>query len=291
MNEYFVLNDGTKLPKIGFGTYNEEFEDNRDSILKAIEIGYRFFDTASLYETERSLGAAVKDSGIARSDVIIETKLWIDEMGADGARIALAKSLDRLQTDYIDIYMMHWPRQTGADGEKWRELDIETYHAMEDMVRQGLVKRLGLSNFLPHHLKNILDNCEIRPVVDQMELHPGYSQEAAVAYCKSENVLPMAWSPLGRGRENATIGNSILVRLADRYGKSIQQINLRFLLQKGILPIPKASSEAHMRANLEVFDFELTEEDMSMLTCMPQTAWLGEHPDFVIPGRKSNPDN
>ena len=116
MNEYFVLNDGTKLPKIGFGTYNEEFEDNRASILKAIETGYRFFDTASLYETEKSLGAAVRDSGIARSDVIIETKLWVDEMGADGARIALAKSLDRLQTDYIDIYMMHWPRQTGADG-------------------------------------------------------------------------------------------------------------------------------------------------------------------------------
>ena len=291
MNEFYVLNDGTKIPKIGFGTYNEEFEDNKASILTAIECGYRFFDTASLYETERSLGAAIKDSGIARSDVMIETKLWIDEMGAEAAKTAVAKSLDRLQTDYIDIYMMHWPRQTGADDENWKELDIETWHAMEDMVRQGLVRRLGLSNFLPHHLKNMLDNCEIRPVADQLELHPGYSQEAAVAYCKAENVQPMAWSPLGRGRENATIGNSILVRLADKYGKSIQQINLRFLLQKGILPIPKASSEAHMRSNLEVFDFELTEDDMSMLTCMPQTAWLGEHPDFVIPDRKSNPDN
>ena len=291
MNEFYVLNDGTKIPKIGFGTYNEEFEDNKASILTAIECGYRFFDTASLYETERSLGAAIKDSGIARSDVMIETKLRIDEMGAEAAKTAVAKSLDRLQTDYIDIYMMHWPRQTGADDENWKELDIETWHAMEDMVRQGLVRRLGLSNFLPHHLKNILDNCEIRPVADQLELHPGYSQEAAVAYCKAENVQPMAWSPLGRGRENATIGNSILVRLADKYGKSIQQINLRFLLQKGILPIPKASSEAHMRSNLEVVDFGLTEDDMSMLTCMPQTAWLGEHPDFVIPDRKSNPDN
>lgn len=212
-------------------------------------------------------------------------------MGEKNAKKALDRSLERLQMDYVDIYMMHWPRQTGSDDENWKELDIETYKAMEEMVKQGRVRRLGLSNFLPHHLKNILENCTIRPVVDQMELHPGYSQEAAVAYCKENDVLPMAWSPLGRGRENATIGNAILVRLSKKYGKSIQQINLKFLLQKGILPIPKASSVEHMKANLNVFDFELSEEDISMLSCMPQTAWLLEHPDFAIPERKSNPDN
>ncbi len=291
MNEFYTLRDGFKIPKIGFGTYNEEFADNKAVIIQAIECGYRFFDTASLYETERSLGNALKESGIARTDVIIETKLWIDEMGVENVRKAFDKSLNRLQTDYIDIYMMHWPRQTGADDEKWKELDTETWFAMERLVRQGKVKHLGLSNFLPHHLKNIIENSSIKPVVDQLELHPGYSQEAAVAYCKANDVLPMAWSPLGRGRENATIGNSILVRLAEKYGKSIQQINLRFLLQKGILPIPKASSVAHMKANLEVFDFELSEDDMAMLSYMPQTAWLGEHPDFVIPTRKSNPNN
>ena len=291
MNEFYTLNDGTKIPKIGFGTYNEEFADNTATIIKAIECGYRFFDTASLYETERPLGNALKESGIARQDVIIETKLWIDEMGAENVKTAFEKSLNRLQTDYIDIYMMHWPRQTGADDEKWKELDIETWMAMERLVRHGKVKRLGLSNFLPHHLKNILENSTIKPVVDQLELHPGYSQEGAVAFCKANDVLPMAWSPLGRGRENATMGNAILVRLAEKYCKSIQQINLRFLLQKGILPIPKASSEAHMKANLEVFDFELSEDDMAMLSYMPQTAWLGEHPDCVIPTRKSNPAN
>ena len=291
MNEFYTLNDGTTIPKIGFGTYNEEFMDNRKVVLNAIECGYRFFDTASLYETERSLGNALIESGISRSEVIIETKLWIDEMGAENVEKAFERSLNRLQTDYVDIYMIHWPRQTGKDDENWKVLDIETWQAMEKLVERGKVKRLGLSNFLPHHLKNILDNCRIKPVVDQLELHPGYSQEKAVAYCQDNDILPMAWSPLGRGRENATIGNSILVRLADKYGRSVQQINLRFLLQKGILPIPKASSPEHMKSNMEVFDFELSEDDISMLSCMPQTAWLGEHPDFVIPDRKSNPDN
>ncbi len=291
MNEFYILNDGTTIPKIGFGTYNEEFMDNRKVVLNAIECGYRFFDTASLYETERSLGNALIESGISRSEVIIETKLWIDEMGAENVEKAFERSLNRLQTDYVDIYMIHWPRQTGKDDENWKILDIETWQAMEKLVERGKVKRLGLSNFLPHHLKNILDNCRIKPVVDQLELHPGYSQEKAVAYCQDNDILPMAWSPLGRGRENATIGNSILVRLADKYGRSVQQINLRFLLQKGILPIPKASSPEHMKSNMEVFDFELSEDDISMLSCMPQTAWLGEHPDFVIPDRKSNPDN
>lgn len=291
MTRFYTLNDGTLIPNIGFGTYNEEFMDNRKIVLQAIECGYRFFDTASLYETERSLGNALIESGISRSEVIIETKLWIDEMGAENVEKAFERSINRLQTDYVDIYMIHWPRQTGKDDEKWKTLDIETWQAMEKLVEKGKVKRLGLSNFLPHHLKNILDNCKIRPVVDQLEIHPGYSQEKAVAYCLDNDVLPMAWSPLGRGRENATIGNSILVRLAGKYGKSVQQINLRFLLQKGILPIPKASTPEHMRSNMEVFDFELSEDDVSMLSCMPQTAWLGEHPDFVIPDRKSNPDN
>ncbi len=285
--EYFTLVDGFSIPKIGFGTYNENRGDNKDSILQAMECGYRFFDTASIYGTESYLGEAFRESGLKRSEVVIETKLWIDEMGSKNARDALERSLNRLQMDYVDIYMIHWPRQTGADDENWKELEIETWRSMEDMVREGKVKRLGLSNFLPHHIKNILENCEIRPVVDQLEIHPGYSQEAAVACCKSNEVLPMAWSPLGHGRQNATIGNSVLVRMAEKYGRSIQQICLRFLLQKGVLPIPKASSVEHMRSNLEVFDFNISEDDIAMLSYMPQTAWLGEHPDFAIPQARS----
>ncbi|MCR5651759.1 MAG: aldo/keto reductase [Lachnospiraceae bacterium] len=291
MENYFTLSDGAKLPRIGFGTYNEEFSDNTKAIETAIECGYRFFDTASLYETERYLGAAVRSSGLKREDFIIETKLWIDEMGYEGAKAAIEKSLKRLDMDYVDIYMIHWPRQTGKDDEDWKKLDIETWKAMEEMVDDGRVKRLGVSNFLPHHLQNLLDNCRIAPVVDQLELHPGCSQERALHYCMKNKVLPMAWSPLGRGRENALAGNEILPKLAKKYGRSIQQICLRFLIQRGILPIPKATTKEHMQSNLEVFDFALDGDDLSMLTNMPQTTWLGEHPDFHIPQMKSNPEN
>ncbi len=291
IDKFFKLNDGTQIPQLGFGTYNEEMQDNYEAIRTAIDCGYRFFDTASLYETERCLGRAIKDSGIPRDEFIVETKLWIDEMGYDGAKAAFEKSLKRLDMDFVDIYMIHWPRETGAPDEDWKTKDNETWKAMEELVKEGRVGRLGLSNFLPHHLKNIIDNCSILPVVVQLELHPGYSQEAAVAYAKEQKVLPMAWSPLGRGRENAIIGNGILPRFAEKYGKSVQQINLRFLIQKGILPIPKATSEAHMKANMDIFDFEISEEDISILSCMPQTTWLSEHPDFAIPTKKSNPEN
>ncbi len=288
MERTFTLNDGAQIPQIGFGTYNDAFADNKAAILQAMECGYRFFDTASLYETERALGNAVKESGILREELIIETKLWTDEMGAENVAPALERSLERLKTDYVDIYMIHWPRQSGAENEDWKTLDRETWQAMEELVEKGKVRRLGLSNFLPHHLSNILEHCRIRPVADQLELHPGYSQEAAVAFCKEHDVLPMAWSPLGHGRVNATIGNGILMTLSEKYGKSVQQINLRFLLEKGILPIPKASSKEHMEADLDVFDFSLTEDEVRMLSCMPQNGWLGEHPDFSIPDRKSN---
>lgn len=286
---HYTLNDGSSLPVIGFGTYHEEFGNNLLPIRSAIDCGYRFFDTASLYETEKHLGQAIKESGIPREEFIIETKLWIDE--ADDAKAALERSLRRLQMDYVDLYLIHWPRATEDNSDPWKEKNLKTWAQMEELVKEGKVRRLGLSNFLPHHLKNILDHVSVKPVVDQLEIHPGYSQEAAVAFCRENDILPMAWSPLGRGRSKALGENAILSELAEKYQKSIPQINLRFLLQKEILPIPKASSPEHIKANLDVFDFALTEEELWMLTCMPQTAGLGEHPDFAIPKMKTNPDN
>ena len=287
--EQYTLSDGSRIPKIGFGTSRTTGGEGLAAMRTAIDAGYRFFDTASIYETEELLGQAIRESGIPREEFLVETKLWIDEMGFEGAKAALERSLRRLGMDYVDLYMIHWPRETGAADEPWKARDIETWAALEEAVEEGKVRRLGVSNFLPHHLENLLANCRIRPVVDQLELHPGYSQEAAVAYLSEQGILPIAWSPFARGRETGLA--DALNALGERYGKTPQQISLRFLLQKGILPIPRSLSAAHIRANLDVFDFELTQEDIWMLSCAPQTAWLGEHPDFSIPTKRNRPEN
>lgn len=280
----FILENGMVLPAVGFGTYNAKGGDNLQMIKDAIEVGYRYFDTASLYGTERALGQAIKESGLPRDAFQIASKVWIDEMGYENTKAALERSLKRLQTDYVDFYLIHWPKANEAEPD-WKERDLETWRAMEELVDAGKIKAIGLSNFLPHHLDNILEHCRIKPVVNQLELHVGYSQEAAVAYSQERGIQVQAWSPFARGvlEDHPLVG-----RLADKYGKSPAQVCLRFLYQKGIMPLIKASAKERMLQNLDIFDFALEKEDVQILECMPQNTWGGEHPDFAIPKAVSN---
>ncbi len=284
MKEEFVLENGMVLPAVGFGTYNAKGGDNLQMIKAAIEAGYRYFDTASLYGTERALGQAIKESGLPREAFRIASKVWIDEMGYENTKAALERSLERLQTDYVDLYLIHWPKAS-EDDEDWKERDLETWRAMEELVDAGKIKAIGLSNFLPHHLDHIMEHCRIKPVVNQLELHVGYSQEAAVAYTKSAGIQVQAWSPFARG---VLEENAVVQRLSAKYGKSPAQICLRFLYQKGIMPLIKASAKERMLQNMDIFDFVLEKADVQMLECMPQNTWGGEHPDFAIPKAKSN---
>lgn len=282
---YFTLSNGMQLPCMGFGTYNpDKGADNKRIILDAIDAGYRYFDTASLYETERDLGNAIIESGIDRKDLIIATKVWIDEMGYEETLAAFDRSLNRLQMDYVDFYLIHWPRQNEKDTD-WKERDRETYRAMCELKKQGKIKGLGLSNFLPHHLDPLWDAFEEKPLVDQLELHIGHSQENAVNYCKEHDILVQAWSPLGR---NKVLNNEIIKDIASKYGRPVAELCIRYLLQKGIFPIVKSSTKERMLSNMKILEFELKKEDMQILDCMPQTLWLGEHPDFSIPKKASN---
>lgn len=281
VNDLIELCNGQKIPCVGFGTYNEKGGDNYEMIVNAIDCGYRYFDTASLYETERDLGKAIKDSGADRKELFIASKAWHDEL--DDIDAALDRSLNRIGTDYLDIYLIHWPRH--MEGDDYKERDVKAYKSLEKAVEKGLIKSIGLSNFLPHHTKNILDNCSIKPVVDQLEIHPGYTQQAAQTYLKDNNIVPQAWSPLGRG---TTISNAILEEFAKKYGKSVAQISLKFIINEGIIPIVKSGNKDRMKQNMNIFDFDLSEEDMSIIRNMPQNTWLGEHPDFNIPKRSSN---
>lgn len=287
VNDTYTLNNGLKIPCMGFGTYKAKDGKSTEIIGTAIRAGYRFFDTASIYETERLLGQAIRESGIPREEFVIASKLWIDEMGYEQAKKAFAASLERLGTDYLDLYLIHWPRSSAADPD-WRTLDLETWRALEELYDEGKIRALGCSNFLPHHLENLMVNARVKPAVNQLEIHPGYSQEAAVAYCLAQGIRPMAWAPLGRFRDNPIV-NEALGQMAEKYGKSVAQICLRFELEKGIIPIPKASGMEHMKNNMDIFDFSLSAEDVWVLSCMPQTAWIGQHPDFALPDKKSNP--
>ncbi len=285
MKNYCLCN-GMELPAVGFGTYNAKGGDNLEMIKSAIEVGYRYFDTASLYGTERALGQAINESGVPREQFILASKVWIDEMGYESTKLAFSRSLERVQTDYLDFYLIHWPKENEMAAD-WKELLAETWSAMEELVEEGKIKAIGLSNFLPHHMDIILKNCKIKPVVNQLEVHPGYSQEMACAYSKEKEILVQAWSPLARG---AVQGNVLLEQLAAKYQKSVAQICMRFLYQKGIMPIVKSADKKRMRENMDFLDFVMEEEDIKLLSCMPQDMWSGEHPDTAIPKAKSNPE-
>lgn len=271
----FKLNNDMKIPCVGFGTYKAAEGNNVEILKTAIKAGYRYFDTASFYQTEDFLGQAIRESNLPREDFFLVSKMWKDEMGYQQTKDALEKSLKRLGTDYLDIYLIHWPRPS-ADCENWKELDLETWRAMEELQKEGKIRGLGLSNFLPHHIKNILENGTVKPVVNQLELHPGYMQQAAVQYCKEHGIQMQAWSPIGRRR---ILEDGLILELAGKYQVSPAQLCLRFLLQNDIIPLPKSSSMERMKQNMDLFHFEISEEDVSRLATMPQAGWSGEHPD------------
>ncbi len=271
----FTLNNGVQIPCIGFGTYKAADGNSADIILTAIKAGYRYFDTASFYGTETYLAEALKRSELPREDFFITSKVWKAEMGYNETKEAFARTLQNLDTDYLDLYLIHWPRKS-LEGD-WKQTCIDTWKAMEELYTAGKIRAIGLSNFLPHHLDVILKNCIIKPMVNQLEVHPGYTQETAIQYSMANDILVQAWSPLGRQR---VLQTPLILELADKYNVSAAQICLRYLLQRGIHPLPKASSMERMKNNMDLFRFDITKEDMHRINTLPQTGWSGEHPDY-----------
>lgn len=283
--EYFELNNGLKIPAVGFGCYDAAKGDSQKMLITAVESGYRFFDTASLYGTERFLGKALSGSGLPRSDFFIQSKMWIDEMGYKQTFQAFDRTLNRIGTDYLDVYLIHWPRQNGTSADEWKATLSETYKALEELQTKGKIKAIGLSNFLPHHLDHILSICNVKPVVNQLEMHVGYMQDYAASYAKSKGLVIEAWSPLARG---GLADNQLLSELSKKYNVSMGLVALRFVYQSGAIPLPKAQSMEHQKENMNIFDFELSSEDFHRLATLPQSGWSGEHPDLSIPTARSN---
>ncbi len=275
MRQAFTLGNGVEIPAVGFGTYKTVNGQDETVICEAIRQGYRHFDTASFYFNEEAVGKAVKESGIPRDEFFITSKVWRDQLGYESTLKEFEKSCEKLGTDYLDLYLIHWPRPADLNAE-WKDLDVETWKAMEELYRAKKVRAIGVSNFLPHHLNNLLERTSIIPTVNQLEFHPGYMQKAAVDFSQRLGIQVEAWSPIGRAR---VLQEPILAELASKYEVSAAQICIRFALQCGVLPLPKSSSPDRMRQNLEVFDFQIEDDDMHRLMTLPQLGWSGEHPD------------
>ncbi len=273
-----ILNDGNKIPEIGFGTYKSTDGSGYEVILDAIKAGYRSLDTAQLYENEEEVGRAVKESGIPREEFFLTSKLNRNLLGYESAKAEFEKTLKRLGTDYLDLYLLHWPRADyGKAGfEDWKELDAESWRALEELQKEGKIRSIGVSNFLPHHLENLLEHASVVPAVNQLELHPGYMQTVACDYCRNHGIALEAWSPIGRGRLKEDV---ILKELAEKYKVSIPHLCLVFLHQEGIIILPKSSNFERMQENMILDDITISEEDMWRLRTMPQAGWSGEHPD------------
>lgn len=274
MKQTFMLANGVEIPAVGFGTYKAA-EKNEEIIKEAIAQGYRHLDTAAFYDNEREVGKAIRESGVDRKEFFITSKLWKADLGYESTLAAFEASLERLGVDYLDLYLIHWP--SPADGtDTFMERDIEAWKAMEELYRAGKIRAIGVSNFLPHHLNRLMERTGIIPLVDQLEFHPGYIQKAAVDFCQRQGILVEAWSPMGRAR---VLGEPMLREFAGKYKVSEAQLCIRFALQCGVLPLPKSSSAERMRQNMDVFSFEIGEEDMHRLMTLPQLGWSGEHPD------------
>lgn len=264
------LHNGVDMPRLGLGVYKvEEGQQVEKTIKTALELGYRSIDTAAFYQNEEGVGNAVRQSGIDRKELFITTKVWNSDQGYDQTLRAFDESMNKLNLEYIDLYLVHWP-------VKGKYLD--TWKALETLYKEGRVRAIGVSNFKIHHLDDLLNNSELKPVINQVELHPRLSQPELREYCKDKEIAVEAWSPIARGR---LLDDPILMKIAEKHGKSTAQVILRWHLQNDVVIIPKSVTPARLKENIELFDFDLNADEMSQIDSLNRNERFGADPDQI----------
>lgn len=264
------LNNGVLIPEIGYGTWKlKDNEETTEIIKEAIEASYRHFDTAYAYGNEVAVGRAFGATKVPREELFITGKLWNDDR--NGVEVACDRTIENLQCDYLDLYLMHWPAAKAVH-EDWAEINARVWHEMEKLYKAGKVRAIGVCNFNVNQLKELEKTAEIVPMVDQIEFHIGQMQTEVRKYCREYNILVEAWSPLGSGK---MLKVEILQKMAEKYQVSVAQLCIRWCLENGVLPLPKSKNKERMRQNLDVFGFEINEEDMKILDEMPYVGGSG----------------
>ncbi len=264
------LNNGIEMPILGLGVFrSEEGEEVENAVKTALMHGYLGIDTASIYQNERGVGKAIKESGLNREDIFLTSKVWNTEQGYGRTLKAFSNSLDKLQTEYLDLYLIHWPK-----GKR----SVETWKALEELYEEGKIRAIGVSNFLIHHLEEFLPECKIIPAVNQVEFHPELIQPKLLTYCQNKGIQLEAWAPIMKGKVNEI---PVMQEIASKYGKTPVQVVLRWDIQKGVVTIPKSVKPERIVSNADIFDFELSAEDMAKIDALDNNNRIGFHPDKI----------
>lgn len=269
INECAELNNGVEIPWLGFGTYKiEKGEDTVIAVREALLMGYRLIDAAAIYGNEESVGQGIIDSKVPRKDIFLVSKVWNTDQGYSETLNAFEESCRKLQTDYLDLYMVHWPK----------DKTLETWKAMEKLYREGKVRAIGVCNFKIHHLKALLEEAEVKPVINQVEFHPYFVQRDLQNFCRENDIMVEAWAPLMQGKISDVHELKVI---AEKYNKTVAQIALRWDVQMGVITIPKTVQVHRIRENSQIFDFELSREDMEWITSLDRGQRIGPDPDTI----------
>lgn len=269
------LNNGIHIPCIGFGTWKMMNEVAENSVKSAISLGYRHIDTAAAYENEVGVGKGIRHSSIPREEIFVTSKLPNAHHGYNNVLKSFDESLNRLGLDYLDLYLIHWP-VIEEHKDRYQEDIVETYKALEKLYKDGKVRAIGVSNFMIEHLEILRNNCEITPAINQVQFNPQCTEVELRQYAKEQEIVLEGWSPLLQG---GAFENDILIHMANKYNKSVAQICIRFVLQNGVIPIPKSTSPERIENNSKVFDFDISSEDMIQISSLNKFGRIGDEPD------------